>query len=1053
MHGWRVGLKGSRHIGYRVRVMSRLAVLCALCLLAPLARGAAFTVINNADSGAGSLRQAILDSNAAGGLNTISWAGASGGTLTLLSGLPVVSSGTRLDMTNAPSAVTIGGAPNAVPLGASGAVTFHNDSASQIATVATVVSGAGSLTKTGAGTLALTGANTYTGGTSILGGTVNVNADAALGGAAGTVALNGGTLQAAGAMTIAHALSFVGTSFYDTQGFDTTLSGLISGEGGMNVLGTGKVTVTGVNTGYTGATVFNTGILNINNASALGTGSITFNGGTLQTAAGMTLANVLSLGASSGTIDTMGNNSTLSGSIVGSGGLNVLGAGTLTLTGSNSYSGGTVFGAGVLNINNASALGSGGVTFNGGTLQTASTVTISNVITLAAGGGSIDTQGNGSTLSGIIQGAGALTNVSTGTLFLTGANTYAGGTNLNAGILNINADAALGTGALTFNGGTLQAGGFLNSARAMTINGGGGTVDTNGYDAAFSGVIGGAGALTKTGLGTLTLSGADTYGDTVVNAGTLALGADNVLNATKNLTVASGAAFNLGDHAQNVANYTGAGTTSLTLKFGGGNNLGVTTNATLTGGTLVVAPPTNHLVAAGEVYTPITAGAVVGQFAGIVAPAALSFTPDYTDPTKVKLTVGFVPFKTAAATGNQGAAGSGYEPLRAAPNADASVVLANLYQMTTPQLSAALDQMSPVSFASIQGVGMAASSVQSAAVRQRTTALADGSVRPGFSNYNVSGRSMFPGTLIAAAGAGDEPGFFAPKPAQELGANSQWGFFASGAATTGKLADANSPSGTQPGYTFNSGGLTAGADYRLNDDLAVGGSAGYLRGHASVNTLAGGTVDDDSARFGTYAAARSGDLHASAYLGGALDFFKTARNISFGTVARTAKGAPLGQEFNMNSSVSYDVRTTEWGIFSPFAGLDYDRMMIDGFSESGAGTLDLAVAPQTAESLRSNVGLKYSQKMATEARVYVPYVSLGWRHEFDNQSRPITAQFAGAGNPFTVATGDVSRDGTVLGAGLTVGLGKWTTGKLEYAGDFASHYRDTRVDASLRFAF
>jgi autotransporter-associated beta strand protein len=1017
-------------------------------LLAPAGHAAIFTVTNAADSGAGSLRQAITDSNLAGGSNRIVWGAGGGGTLTLLSGLPAIGGGTVLDATNAPSAVTVAGSPNPLPLGVGGAVTFNNDSVPQVWTVSTVVSGAGSLTKTGAGTLALSGVNTFTGGTALIGGAVNVNADAALGDAASTVTLNGGILQAAGALTVAHSLSFVGSSFYDTQAFNTTLSGQISGAGSMTVLGTGKVTITGTNV-YTGGTVFNAGTLNINNAAALGTGAVTFNGGTLQTATALTLANTLVLNSSSGTFDTLGNNSTLSGSIVGGGGLNVLGAGVLTLTGSSSYSGGTVFGAGTLNINNNSALGSGGVTFNGGLLQTASTVTIGNVLTLGAAGGTIDTQGNNSVFSGVIQGAGALTTISTETLSLTGANTYAGGTNLNAGILNVNADAALGAGVLTFNGGTLQAGGSLITSKAMTLNAGGGTIDTNGYSAALSGVIGGAGALTKTGLGTLTLNAANTYGGaTTVNAGVLALDVDNAL-PNHALNVVSGAGLALADHVQSVASFVGAGATSLTLKTAG-SNLTVAGNANLTGGTLIIAPPANHLVAVGEVYTPIAYGSVTGQYA-IVSPAALSFTPTY-NAGNLTLTAGFVPFKTVAATGNQGAAGAGYEPLRAAPGTDASAVLINLYGMTAPQLQSALDQLSPVSLASMQGVGMAGSSVQSAAVRQRTTALADGTARPGYATYQVSGRSMFPGTLVAAAGAGDEPGFFAPKAAEELGSNSPWGFFTSGVVTTGKLADANSAAGTQPGYTFNSGGLTAGADYRLNDAVAVGGSAGYLRGHASVDTAAGGTVDDDSARYGTYASARAGDLRANLYVGGALDFFKTARNISFGTVARTAKGAPMANEFNMSSGLSYDVRTTQWGIFSPFAGLDYDRMMINGFTETGAGTLDLAVAPQTAESMRSNVGLKYSQKLTSDARVYVPYVSLGWRHEFDNQSRPITAQFAGA-SPFTVATGDTARDGTILGAGLTVGLGKWTTGKLEYTGDFASHYRATRVDASLRFAF
>ncbi|MDD5304536.1 MAG: autotransporter-associated beta strand repeat-containing protein, partial [Elusimicrobia bacterium] len=197
--------------------------------------------------------------------------------------------------------------------------------------------------------------------------------------------------------------------------------------------------------------------------------------------------------------------------IIGVGSMTKTGAGTLVLTGANSYAAGTFLNGGTLNINAAYSLGTGALTFDNGKLQTASTIAFTNAITFAVGGGTIDTLGNSSVFSGVIGGVGGLTNVSTGTLILTGANTYIGGTVLNSGKLNINADAALGdaAGGVTFNGGTLQIAADMASARAMTLNAGGGTFDTNSRNLSLSGVIGGAGALTKTGGGLLTLSGAN----------------------------------------------------------------------------------------------------------------------------------------------------------------------------------------------------------------------------------------------------------------------------------------------------------------------------------------------------------------------------------------------------------------------------------------------------------------------------------------------------------------------------------------------------------------
>src|SRR5207244_3137938 len=119
------------------------------------------------------------------------------------------------------------------------------------------------------------------------------------------------------------------------------------------------------------------------------------------------------------------------------------------------------------------------------------------------------------TVANAISGTGSVSQNGTGTLTLSGANAYSGGTNLNAGTVNVSADNNLGatTGPLTFNGGTLQLGASFNlsSTRAITLNAGGGSIDTNGFSTTISQAIAGGGALTKTGIGTLTLTGNNSY--------------------------------------------------------------------------------------------------------------------------------------------------------------------------------------------------------------------------------------------------------------------------------------------------------------------------------------------------------------------------------------------------------------------------------------------------------------------------------------------------------------------------------------------------------------
>jgi autotransporter-associated beta strand protein len=151
---------------------------------------------------------------------------------------------------------------------------------------------------------------------------------------------------------------------------------------------------------------------------------------------------------------------------------------------------------------------------------------------------------------GTFGGSGAsLVKIGNGTLTLTGNNTYSGGTAINGGTLAVSADNNLGAaaGGLAFDGGTLQFNAGFTTNRTITLNAGGGTVDTSAAtSSALGGTISGTGGLTKTGAGALTLLGTNNYtGGTTVNAGILFLGdathmASIVGSITNNVTNAVG---------------------------------------------------------------------------------------------------------------------------------------------------------------------------------------------------------------------------------------------------------------------------------------------------------------------------------------------------------------------------------------------------------------------------------------------------------------------------------------------------------------------------------
>ena len=166
---------------------------------------------------------------------------------------------------------------------------------------------------------------------------------------------------------------------------------------------------------------------------------------------------------------------TVSGTIV-SGAITKVGAGTLTLSGSNTYAGGTTLVSGALMIGNSDALGSGDLSMAPGTtlaFDSAAAYTIANNISIAGDPIFDVAAGPAQTVSGVISDSDPVNNPGivekngAGTLILSGANTYSGGTIINAGTLQVTnstpgTSSSVGIGDVTLNGGTFQADGSTN---------------------------------------------------------------------------------------------------------------------------------------------------------------------------------------------------------------------------------------------------------------------------------------------------------------------------------------------------------------------------------------------------------------------------------------------------------------------------------------------------------------------------------------------------------------------------------------------------------------
>ncbi|MCV9936043.1 autotransporter domain-containing protein [Boseaceae bacterium BT-24-1] len=184
--------------------------------------------------------------------------------------------------------------------------------------------------------------------------------------------------------------------------------------------------------------------------------------------------------------------------------------------------------------------------FTGGS----NTLRFGNATSGLTGGIIIDTgtltfdQSSAVTVDNIISGGGSVIKSGVGTLTLTGANTYTGGTTLNQGTLSVSQDANLGaaSGDLTFGGAsTLQVTASFTTARAVVLNANATVEVSASQNFTMDGAITGTGGLAKTGSGTLTLTGTNFYtGGTTISAGTVSISSDaNLGNAATALTVSN----------------------------------------------------------------------------------------------------------------------------------------------------------------------------------------------------------------------------------------------------------------------------------------------------------------------------------------------------------------------------------------------------------------------------------------------------------------------------------------------------------------------------------
>ncbi|WP_447042673.1 autotransporter-associated beta strand repeat-containing protein [Vreelandella sp. H-I2] len=321
------------------------------------------------------------------------------------------------------------------------------------ATIAANLAGMGELVKTDLGTLVLDGANTYTGGTTINGGTVQISRDENLGAGGTGVEVEDATLRNTGAISTARGMVLKGTeATFDAQA-DLFLTGTVSGVATLRKRGAGTLTLSSTNS-YSGGTEIGDGVVSVAqdaNLGAAGT-SVSLDGSTLRATGAFSSGRVVSLGAGGGTLDTQAD-LFLTSALEGAGALTKTGTGDLTLLADSAHIGGTAIQGGRLQLG---AGGTGGMV-SGDVLN-------DGVLAF--------NRSDDLVFAGLVSGAGALEQSGAGAVVLTADNDYGGATDVLGGQLFVNGDQSSATGTTTvFGGATL--GGMGTTGGDVLVDSGG----------------------------------------------------------------------------------------------------------------------------------------------------------------------------------------------------------------------------------------------------------------------------------------------------------------------------------------------------------------------------------------------------------------------------------------------------------------------------------------------------------------------------------------------------------------------------------------------------
>ncbi|WP_245453229.1 autotransporter domain-containing protein [Aquibium carbonis] len=597
----------------------------------------------------------------------------------------------------------------------------------------------------------------------------------------------------------------------------------------------------------------------------------------------------------------------------------------------------------------------------------------------------------------------------------------------DGGIVIVDEDAALGgaAAALHLSNGTLRIAGTTMTSldREVVLEGTGGGLDiaSAGNSVTLARTISGNGALTKTGLGELDLTGTNTYtGETLIAVGLLSVngsiassslttildgGTLGGIGTIGDLRVSKGGTLAPGNsigtlHVDGDVTFDEGSTYQVEVdEYGETDRLIATGTIQIDGGRLYFMPSTGNYLPYTEYEILSAAGGITGSFASIGSSAAF-LLPHLTYGeygVSMLLTRNDVFFSEVATTRNARSVARAVDEL-AAGNA----VYDGIVTLDAASADAGFRQLSGELYPSIVG------------------AFADDSR---FARDVVTDRMA---RLPAV-------GFEKAEWQSWIQAYGNWG-----RSKAEGIAD----------LTHNSGGVLFGFDTLAGANSRLGFMAGY--GATSFSSRGySASADANSFIFGVYGATALDRLRLTYGSNLAISKVDTSRNVAFGGFSDQLSADVDVNTAQIFGEAAYAFRLPG-GTIEPFAGLAHVHARSGSFTEQG-GSAALSGDAMRYDATFVSFGLRASTEMMLGTTPMRLNAEAGWRHAFTN--RPETSLTFAGGLPFSVEGAPVNLDTAFLKAGVQFELQQNATVSLDYSGGLSADGGNHGLNASLKLAF